>query len=188
MGKVAKGSEKAEKDKQRAKKPRPVFKPKQQPDEEIKIIRLSGSDIHGNKRIEHALTGVKGVSWAVAGAIRKAAGFENKKIGDLSDEELNKLKDVLSNPQKHGIPTWLFNKQKDRVTGKDYHLLSSDLLLSNRMEIEFLKKLRTYVGVRHMFKYKVRGQRTRSRGANVKGRVGSTVGVVKKKQAPQKKK
>jgi ribosomal protein S13 len=54
------------------------------------------------------------------------------------------------------------------------------------MDVESLKAKRCYRGVRHIHSYKVRGQRTRSRGANVRGRVGSTVGVVKKKIMPQK--
>lgn len=153
---------------------------------EVKIMRIAESDIEGNKKLEHALTKIKGVSWSYAKAVRHALGFENKPIASFSDEELEKIKDAISNPAKYAIPTWLFNKQKDPISGKNYHLLSSDLRLSNRTDIENLKKIKCYRGVRHIYNYKVRGQRTRSRGANVRGRVGTSVGVIKKKLAPQK--
>lgn len=174
------------KDKKPVKKVKGPEKASAEPSEEIKIIRIAESDLKGNQKLEHALTKIKGIGWSYARALRKATGLENKKLGDLSEAELNKVKDAISNPVNYGIPAWLFNKQKDPVRGTNYHLLSSDLRLSNRMDIESLKKIKCYRGVRHFFNYKVRGQRTRSRGANVKGRVGSTVGVVKKKQAPQK--
>jgi len=153
---------------------------------EVKIIRIAESDIEGNKKLEHALTKIKGISWSYARAIRKVLGFENKQIAAFTDEELEKVKDALSTPSKYNIPTWLYNKQKDPISGKNYHLLSSDLRLSNRTDIENLKKIKCYRGVRHIYNYKVRGQRTRSRGANVRGRVGTSVGVIKKKLVPQK--
>ncbi len=153
-----------------------------------KIIRIAEADLDGNKRIEHALISIKGVSWAYAHAIRKALGFDNVKISELSQEELEKLKEAISKPQNFGIPSWLFNRQKDIGTGRDMHLLSSDLVLAGKMDIRRLKNIRCYRGVRHFYNYKVRGQRTRSRGANVRGRTGATVGVVRKKLKPQKKK
>lgn len=155
--------------------------------ESFKIIRIAESDLSGNKRIKQALTKIRGIGWTFSNAILKKLNFSNKLVGELSEEELNKIRDLLSNPAKYEIPSWMFNRRKDKRTGKDIHLFSSDLFFVRKMDVESLKKIKTYKGVRHINNYKVRGQRTRSRGANVKGRVGSTVGVVKKKQAPQKK-
>ena len=153
-----------------------------------KIIRVAEADLDGSKKIEHALISIKGISWAYAHAIRKALGFENIKIAELSQEDIEKIKQVLADPQKFGIPSWLYNRQKDIATGKDLHISSSDIDLAGKMDVRRLKNMRCYRGVRHFYNYKVRGQRTRSRGANVRGRTGATVGVVKKKLKPQKKK
>jgi small subunit ribosomal protein S13 len=155
----------------------PVYKEK-------KIIRIAEADLDGSQRIEHALSHIKGISWSYAHAIRNVLGFQNKKLEDLSEEEINKIKSVMMNPEKHNVPTWLLNRQKDIITGKNLHLLSSDLILSNKLDVKLLKTIRTYRGIRHSFNYKVRGQRTRSKGANVRGRVGGTVGVVRRKMLP----
>ncbi|HDQ59608.1 MAG TPA: 30S ribosomal protein S13 [Candidatus Woesearchaeota archaeon] len=153
-----------------------------------KIIRVAEADLDGSKNLTHALTSIKGIGWSYANAVRKALQLENKKVADLSDEEIAKIKDCLQNPENFKIPEWVFNRRTDLVTGKNFHLLSSSLILSKSMDVKRLKQIKCYKGIRHMFNYKVRGQRTRSRGANVKGRTGSTVGVVRKKQAPAKKK
>ena len=126
-------------------KPKPKFKPRTGPVEEIKIIRMAESDLEGTKKLEHVLTKIKGISWTYAKAIRQVLGFENKKLGDFTDEEINKIKDVLANPSKYNIPSWLYNKRKDPIRGNDYHLLSSDLRLSHRMDIESLKKVNVNV-------------------------------------------
>ena len=153
-----------------------------------KIIRIAETDLDGSKKLEHALTSIKGISWSYARAIRNSLNLENIKLAELSEEDINKLKDILNNPEKFGIPSWLCNRQKDIKSGKDMHVLASDLELVKKMDIRRLKSLKNYRGKRHAFNYKVRGQRTRSRGANVRGRRGSTVGVVRKKLQPQKKK
>jgi small subunit ribosomal protein S13 len=151
---------------------------------ERKIIRIAETDLDGNQRVEHALSHIRGVSWSYAHAIRNLAGMQNKKLADLSEEELNKIKGIMANPQTSGMPTWLLNRRRDLMSGKDMHILASDLVLAGKMDVKFMKTIRTYRGLRHSFNYKVRGQRTRSRGANVRGRVGGTMGVVKKKLAP----
>lgn len=166
----------------------PKIKKKPKKVEFKKVIRIAGADLDDAKRIEHALISIKGISWTYAHAIRMALGFDNLKLTDLSDEQIEKIKQVLAEPSKFGIPSWIYNRQKDIRSGKNLHLISSDLILANNMDIRRLKNMRSYRGVRHFYNYKVRGQRTRSRGANVRGRTGSTVGVVRKKQQPQKKK
>ncbi|MCD6547212.1 MAG: 30S ribosomal protein S13 [Nanoarchaeota archaeon] len=152
-----------------------------------KIIRIADTDLDASKKIEHALISIKGVSWSYAHAVRKALGLDNVALESLPEEDIERIKQALKEPQKFGIPSWLYNRRKDIVTGKDYHLVSSDLVLSHNLDLKRLKSIKCYRGIRHMFNYKVRGQRTRSRGANVRGRVGATVGVVRRKQKPGKK-
>lgn len=70
----------------------------------------------------------------------------------------------------------MLNRQKDPVTGQDKHLLGTDIILTFREDINNLKKVRAYRGLRHERGLKVRGQRTKAAG-----RRGSTVGVNRKK-------
>ena len=73
------------------------------------------------------------------------------------------------------LPPWMVNRPNDPDTGADYHLFGSDVDLRLRDDINRMKMIRCYRGVRHEQGQKVRGQRTRSNG-----RTGLTVGVIKK--------
>ena len=146
------------------------------------IVRLADKDIIGDVPIPHAITKVKGASFMYANAVCNVLKLNKKmKIGDLPPAEFEKLEDCLRNPAKYKIPEWLFNRRKDRDTGTNKHLLSSDLDLAKKFDIQFLKKIKSYRGFRHArgdkgLKVKVRGQRTRSTG-----RKGKTMGVQRKR-------
>jgi SSU ribosomal protein S13P len=77
----------------------------------------------------------------------------------------------------------MLNRRKDPFLGVDRHLITSDLLITVRNDIEFMKKIKSYKGTRHMLGLKVRGQRTRTTG-----RTGLTVGVKRGKETPQQQK
>ena len=128
----------------------------QAPKEFKKIIRIAEADLDGSQRLEHALSHIKGVSWSYAHALRNVIGLPNKKLADLSEEELHKVKEALAYPSKYGIPNWMLNRQKDLLSGRNMHLLSSDLVLAGKMDVKFLKTIKTYKGIRHSFNYKVR--------------------------------
>nr|HDO80640.1 30S ribosomal protein S13 [Candidatus Bathyarchaeota archaeon] len=85
--------------------------------------------------------------------------------------------DAVSNPSSVGIPSWMLNRQKDLETGKDLHLIGSQLALTVKNDIELMKRIRCWKGVRHALGLKVRGQRTKTTG-----RKGQTVGVRRKKR------
>lgn len=55
--------------------------------------------------------------------------------------------------------------------------VGTDWVVMVREDVEGMKRIRSYKGVRHEFGYKVRGQRTRSTG-----RGGAVVGVVRTKE------
>ncbi len=155
--------------------------------EETKIIRIIGTDLKGDKPVEIAIQKIKGISWSFARAVRVTLGVSyNTKLQELSDDQIEKLVDIIQNPQKYGIPSWLYNRRKDPETGKDSHIVGGELDLVHKLDIKRLIEMRNYRGFRHMFNYKVRGQRTRSHGANVRGRSGRTVGVAKKPRRGKK--
>jgi small subunit ribosomal protein S13 len=140
------------------------------------IIRFAGTDIEGTQPVTYALTNVKGIGIKLANAIIEKAGVNPEtRMGFLSSAEVEKIEDIVINPVKYGIPMWLLNRRKDLETGKDIHLLGSDLVLQTKNDIDQMKKIRSWKGFRHSYGLKVRGQRTRTTG-----RKGKAIGVKKK--------
>ncbi len=140
------------------------------------IIRLAETNIDGSKPVKTAIRSVKGVSFMFSNAICKISGFGDKKLADLTEAELKQLEEIILNPHKHSIPEWMFNRRLDPVTGRTSHFSVSNLDFTQKMDIDRMKKNKTYRGVRHIQHLPVRGQRTR--GAF---RRGKTVGVSRKK-------
>ncbi len=142
------------------------------------ILRIIGTDIDGNKRLDMGLTDIPGVDIRLSHAILHVADMDQtSRVGFLSDRDVKKLEDIITDPSSNGIPKWLLNRQKDPHTGEDLHLLGARLRLMTKTDIDLLMKLKTYKGIRHSQGLKVRGQRTRTTGR--KGRV---VGVRLKKR------
>src|SRR3989304_3899560 len=112
------------------------------------IVRMANTDLDGTRSVTYALTAIPGVG------IRGA-------------ESLGKLGEVP--------PHWLVNRPKDWETGLDMHVFGSVVEIRLRDDINRMRMIRSYKGVRHEQGQKVRGQRTRSNG-----RTGLTVGVIKK--------
>jgi small subunit ribosomal protein S13 len=153
--------------------------------EEIKgIERIAGTDIKGENQLYTSLQRIKGVGGAFANAICRVHNLDRKrKIGTLTAEEIKKIEETLKNPAKFGIPSWLLNRRKDLETGEDKHVAGAELKFVQEQDIKRMIRIKCYKGVRHMFGLPVRGQRTRS-----SFRKGRTVGVVRKKSMPAKKK
>ena len=138
------------------------------------MIRFLERDLNGNMQTQYALTKVYGVKYSMSNAICILANIDKaKKIGSLSDAELEKIQFIIKNPVD--IPSWALNRNKDRETGKDRHLIGADLKFNKDIDIKQLRKMRCYRGIRHSLGLPVRGQRTRSNF-----RKGKTVGVKKK--------
>jgi len=141
------------------------------------IVRLANTDLDGHRPLAYALTDIKGVGRRTALSIVRMVGFDPKRrIGDLSDEEVEKLAEVLSELSNR-LPGWHMNRQRDYETGKNIHLISADVDVYRNDDINRLKKIRCYRGIRHETGQKVRGQRTRSNG-----RTGLTLGVSRKRK------
>lgn len=49
---------------------------------------------------------------------RKADIDINRRAGELSEEDLEKLQQVMQNPSQYKIPNWFLNRQKDIKDGK----------------------------------------------------------------------
>ena len=151
--------------------------PKQTEDENFNyIVRIASSDIDGQKRTVIGLQSIKGVGKRVAEIIAKKAGVDpSVKMGSLSDEKIAEIEELVTSYVEYA-PQWAINRQNDYETGADMHLLGNDLDLTQKDDINRMKMIRCYRGIRHEGRHKVRGQRTRSNG-----RHGLTMGVTRKK-------
>ncbi len=146
--------------------------------EEERIVRILSKDIEGKMKIYPGLAKIKGISWSVSNAICKALGIDkNRKIGSLTDEEVEKISEFAKNPK---IPAYLLNRKADFETGKDIHLIGSDLELRKEFDIKRLRKIKSYRGFRHASGLPLRGQRTKSHFRKNKSK---GVGIKKKKKS-----
>ncbi|UCD03116.1 MAG: 30S ribosomal protein S13 [Candidatus Aenigmatarchaeota archaeon] len=143
------------------------------------IVRVGGKDLDGDKPVKLEISNIRGVSFTLANAAAKVSGLGEKKIGELKEDEIKHIEDILQNPGKHGIPSWMFNRRADPEEGSDKHVISAPLELRHKMDINELKKRKTYRGIRHIQGLPVRGQRTRS-----SFRKAATVGVSRAKSRP----
>ena len=127
---------------------------------EEKLVRLLSEDIEGGMNVYAGLTKVKGISWGLANALCKILKIDKKrKIGSLTSEEIKKISEFIKNPS---IPKFILNRRNDFETGKDRHLIGTDLELQTEFDIKRMKKIKSYRGVRHSAGQPVRGQRTKS--------------------------
>jgi small subunit ribosomal protein S13 len=143
------------------------------------ILRVVNTDINGENNIVQGLTQIKGIGRHLATFIADTAGVDRKiKFGNLPEPEIEKLKEILENIDEYA-PAWMLNYRKDVFTGENMHLISTDVNIRLRDDINVMKMVRSYRGVRHELGLKVRGQRSSSNG-----RKGLALGVSKRREAP----
>lgn len=142
------------------------------------IVRLANADIDGQKHTVIGLQSIRGVGKRVSQIIVKKANIDpSAKIGSLTDEKVVELEKIVLDYVQYA-PSWAVNRQMDYESGADMHLFGNDLDIIQKDDINRMKMIRSYRGVRHDTGHKVRGQRTRSNG-----RRGLAVGVMKKSNA-----
>ena len=139
------------------------------------IVRIVGNDIPGERKLIVGLTQIKGIGFNFATAISSTLKInQNSNIGHLTEENVQAIEKLILNPIESKFPLWFLNRQKDIETGKDMHLLTSDIPFTLRNDIERERVTVSWRGYRHLSGLKVRGQRTRT-----SGRRGGAVGVAK---------
>ncbi len=127
------------------------------------MARIAGVDLPRNKRGDIGLSYLYGVGRAGGKKILEAANVDlNKKVKDWTDDELSRIRSVVTNDWK--------------VEGA----LRSEV----QMNIKRLMDIGCYRGIRHRKGLPVRGQRTRT---NARTRKGKRKTVAGKKKAPAKK-
>lgn len=125
-------------------------------------MRLLGVNIPDQKRIEASLTYIYGIGPAIAQRILAEAKINpDTRTKDLTADDLSALKNTI--------------ESNYRTEGELRQLVRSN--------IERLKNLQAYRGLRHMRKLPVRGQRTKTNSRTVRGNVRKTAGSGKRKVA-----
>jgi small subunit ribosomal protein S13 len=112
------------------------------------VTRLAGVDIPNNKRTEISLTYIFGVGRKSALDICKKANVDGaKKAGDLTDDEIGKLRRAIESGYQ----------------------VEGDLRAQVGMNIKRLVDIQCYRGIRHRKGLPVRGQRTKTNARTRKG-------------------
>ncbi|MBD3193512.1 MAG: 30S ribosomal protein S13 [Candidatus Lokiarchaeota archaeon] len=144
------------------------------------FFRKLRTRVDGNAKVEYGLTQIKGVGKRFAQAVVRSANVDpSLRIGAIPEKDLNQLEEIIMNPEGH-LPHFLLNRRKDLVRGSDRHILSNELEITVKRDIDRMKRMKSYKGIRHQRGLKVRGQRTKSTG-----RHGLVIGVQRKKLRQQ---
>ena len=126
------------------------------------MARIAGVDLPPKKRAEIGLTYIYGVGRTRSKSLLYRAGIDaNKKVGDMTEEEVNNLRTIL--------------EEEGAVEGD----LRKEVSLNIRRHIE----MGSYRGLRHRRGLPTRGQRTHTNARTRKGPRKGTVANKKKASA-----
>lgn len=121
------------------------------------MARIAGVNLPDGKHAEISLMYIYGVGRSLAQKILTKVGIAwNKKMGDLSEAELDKIRDELK-----------------------LYIIEGDLRREISGNIKRLTEIGTYRGSRHKKRLPVRGQRTKT---NARTRKGKAVAIMNKKK------
>ncbi|HTY11993.1 MAG TPA: 30S ribosomal protein S13 [Bacteroidota bacterium] len=122
------------------------------------MARIAGVDLPKNKRSEIGLTYIYGIGRTTSQQILTKAGVDlNKKIGDLNDDEVSKIRTII------------------QAEYKTEGAMRSEM----QMNIKRLMDIGSYRGLRHRKGLPVRGQRTRTNSRTRKGKRKTVAGKKK---------
>ena len=123
------------------------------------MARISGVEIPKNKKVEVGLTSIFGIGLKTAKDIITEAKIDpQKRIKDLTDDEIQKVRNIIENNYK----------------------VEGDLRAEIMMNIRTLREIGCYRGIRHIRKLPVRGQNTQANARTHKGSRPSIGGRKKK--------
>jgi small subunit ribosomal protein S13 len=122
------------------------------------VARIAGIDLPKKKRAEIGLTYIYGIGHTTARNILTKAGVDlNKRVGDLTDDEVSKIRGIITSDVK----------------------VEGALRTEVQMNIKRLMDIGCYRGLRHRKGLPVRGQRTRTNARTRKGRRKTVAGKKK---------
>jgi|SRR3989344_944181 len=122
-------------------------------------MRIAGVNIPDNKKIQIALTYLYGIGDTFASQVMAATKVKNKLTRELTSEEVNKIQYFIE---------------------KNYKI-EGTLRQTIKQNIQRLKDIQCYRGIRHLRRLPVRGQSTKTNSRTVRGNVRKTAGSGKRK-------
>eukprot|EP00812_Abedinium_dasypus_P010697 NODE_4300_length_688_cov_140.047393.p1 GENE.NODE_4300_length_688_cov_140.047393~~NODE_4300_length_688_cov_140.047393.p1 ORF type:complete len:147 (+),score=53.88 NODE_4300_length_688_cov_140.047393:107-547(+) len=129
------------------------------------ILRIMNTNIDGRQKVMFALTSIKGIGRRLSNLIIKKCDIDmNKRAGELTTDEVNKILAVIQNPLQYKIPEYFLNHRKDFKDGKSTQSCANIWDTFIRDTLERIKKVRLHRGLRHYWGIKVRGQHTKTTG------------------------
>merc|ERR1712182_66352 len=129
------------------------------------ILRMCNTNVDGRQKVMFALTAIKGIGRRFSNIICKKCDIDmNKRAGELTTDEINKVVAVISNPLQFKIPSWMLNRQRDVKDGKTSQKYANFLDQALREDMERMKRCRLHRGLRHYWGIRVRGQHTKTTG------------------------
>jgi small subunit ribosomal protein S13 len=154
-------------------------------DEDLRyFVRIGQTDLDGTKSVERSLTELNGIGHRAARIIAQKAGVDRRDtFGRLDDETIDEVVELVEGFADE-VPEWLANHRNDFFSGETTHEIGNELNLTNRQDINRMKMINSYKGVRHKRGQKVRGQRTKSTG-RTEGTIGVNVEAIKEEQAEE---
>jgi len=154
-------------------------------DDDIRyFVRIGQADLDGTKSVERSLTELDGIGRRSARIIADKAGIDRRAtFGALEDSEIEEIKGLVEGFAEE-VPEWLANHRNDFFDGETTHEIGNDLNLTRRQDINRMKMIDSYKGVRHKRGQKVRGQRTKSTG-RTEGTIGVNVEAIKEEAAEE---
>ena len=146
------------------------------------FVRIGQTDLDGTKSVERALSEMNGIGRRTARLIAEQASVDRRELLGAQDEDT--IDEIVSLVEDYEeiVPDWLVNRQRDFFSGESVHIVGNDLELTRQQDINRMKKINSYKGVRHKRGQKVRGQRTRSTGRS-EGTIGVNVEEIKEEAA-----
>ncbi len=121
------------------------------------MARISGVELQDNWRLDYALTRIKGIGWALSKKIISSLSLDpSKRLSQINPEDLARL-----------------------ATKIEEYPVEGELIRQVKSNVQRLKTIGSYRGMRHSRNLPVRGQRTR-RNARTKRGKRKTVGAFKK--------
>ena len=111
------------------------------------MARIAGINIPLNKRAEVGLTYIYGIGRSTSNEILRDTGVDpDRRIGDLTDDEVVKLREAVDN-----------------------HEVEGDLRRERSQNVKRLQEIGSYRGLRHRRGLPVNGQRTKTNARTRKG-------------------
>lgn len=92
----------------------------------------------------------QGIGPRIADLILKKANVpRNKRGGELSEKEIERIQKVIASPAEFEIPLYMLNRRNDLRDGTSSQVVSNALDTKLREDIVRLKKIKAHRGLRH---------------------------------------